>query len=879
VATRDDRVYAFDADDTNPDPHTGLIWQRELWDSHHGAPGIGMHAAPLPGAEDGAAPCWQTRGPIGILGTPVIDPVKSIMYVVYRVGLPPDLNPADIPNHYAIEAHHFIVAIDLATGQDRIAPVEIAAPGFDPNLEMNRPGLLLQSGTVFVGFANPVCDHGGNPFQPFPGGRQIGGGWLLAYNAATLAPRGSFRTAPNAGGAGIWQSGNGVAGDGSSVYVFTGNNYDSDFVFRESTNPSDFGESILKFRLSSDALSLAGYYRANNWYKLDTGETVPPNNPVTFGDSDLGSAGPIVMPGGRLIGGGKQGYLYLLNTQSMSVVAQRQGFFNTWHQDSSRPPCPVDPKGFTANCYLASGRYDESQQYGPNIHADPVVWVPPGTATGHLYAMPEKDYLRSYEVSATAITPTAVTTQAQGIRSPDGMPGASLALSSNGATNGIVWASYVADNDATDCPQYGDLRAFDATDLQQIWKAGDPHIYSKFTPVTIADGKVFRPTFGNEVAIYGLGAQPQPPLAQFGSLAPGAPVTPVWSNLNHLDLFAVAKNGAVTSSYLESDRQSDWFSIGPAAKFSPAERVTAVWSNPQHLDLFAAGSDGHVYSTWWEFAKGWQPWFAIQPASATLSPLEPVTAVWSNPQHLDLFVTDASGTVRSTWWEGPKGWQPWFSIGPPGLTKPGQPITAVWSNPAHLDLFAVNRAGAIISTYWEAASGWKPWFTIEPATGHAVSGQRITALWSNPGHLDLFASSADGHVISTYWEAAGGYVPWFAIQPADMQVKPGTSIAARWAIWPGPAAPQLDLFTIDRNGNVQSSFWTAKTAWVHWFVMSQPSMHGVAGAAAEALYSQPGPVNGNQWPRLEVFMTDANGEVARARFDRSGCGWQPFIEM
>jgi hypothetical protein len=55
-------------------------------------------------------------------------------------------------------------------------------------------------------------------------------------------------------------------------------------------------------------------------------------------------------------------------------------------------------------------------------------------------------------------------------------------------------------------------------------------------------------------------------------------------------------------------------------------------------------------------------------------------------------------------------------------------------------------------------------------------------------------------------------------------------------------------------------------------------MHGVAGATVEALYSQPGPVNGDQWPRLEVFMTDSNGEVARARFDRSGCGW-PFIEM
>jgi hypothetical protein len=52
--------------------------------------------------------------------------------------------------------------------------------------------------------------------------------------------------------------------------------------------------------------------------------------------------------------------------------------------------------------------------------------------------------------------------------------------------------------------------------------------------------------------------------------------------------------------------------------------VTAVWSNPNHLDLFISGADGTVKSTFWEanppppFKKGWQDWFDIFPDSLSL---------------------------------------------------------------------------------------------------------------------------------------------------------------------------------------------------------------------------------------------------------------------
>ena len=45
----------------------------------------------------------------------------------------------------------------------------------------------------------------------------------------------------------------------------------------------------------------------------------------------------------------------------------------------------------------------------------------------------------------------------------------------------------------------------------------------------------------------------------------------------------------------------------------PPQKVTALWSSPQHLDLFITDAQGEVASTWWEFGCGWQPWFTIHP--------------------------------------------------------------------------------------------------------------------------------------------------------------------------------------------------------------------------------------------------------------------------
>jgi hypothetical protein len=105
-----------------------------------------------------------------------------------------------------------------------------------------------------------------------------------------------------------------------------------------------------------------------------------------------------------------------------------------------------------------------------------------------------------------------------------------------------------------------------------------------------------------------------------------------------------------------------------------------------------------------------------------------VTAIWAprQPPHLDLFMTEADGTVRSVFWEPspghPDGWEGkrWFPIHAEIKAAPGAAVTAIWApyQPRHLDLFVTGPDGTVRSIIWEPSTdhpdGWegKGWFHI-----------------------------------------------------------------------------------------------------------------------------------------------------------------------
>lgn len=563
VVTRKNMIYAFDADNVNQnDPRQGLLWANPILLQDWDAPGSKqspLFASPLSGMDDGpTSPCRQTHGPVGITSTPVIDPVSQVMYLVARFG------PTPSNASYGTVAYYYLVALDIRTGQElRRVQIQNQNPivegqykPFNPGAELNRPGLLLLNNVIYVAFGAPVCDSAEykNGAEPH--------GWVFAYSTLpNMNLLDVYNTSPQNELAGIWQSGTGLAADPTRhfVYALTGNNRDPNSIAQTETGlgtpgfddlyhptRTDLGESILKLSLGPDnkfqcdhttgPFCVTEHFTAGNWYRLDTGYHSPaelaakplqaqcivahhyndPNDPrcVFGGDSDLGSGGAVVLSNGWVLGGGKQGRLYVLDPNDMKHA--KQGFFaafNTWHQGAGPTTCTTPSPVSEPGCVIATtptDDYDVGEAWGPNIHGSPAVWERPSSSFGFLYLMAEKDYLRAYRIlktgqiveqaeMTTASAPPPYPKGLNGLRSPDGMPGGAVSASSNGDQNGIVWVS-VSPVDATYTIEPGILMAFDALTLKLLWFDDDPNIYfAKFVPPTIAGGKVFRATFGDNV--------------------------------------------------------------------------------------------------------------------------------------------------------------------------------------------------------------------------------------------------------------------------------------------------------------------------------------------------------------------------------------------
>src|SRR5579862_8871575 len=256
AATEGDSVYAFDAD-------TGAqLWHVSVIDTAHGATS-GETTINFQTAHD--ANCTDLVPQVGITGTPVIDPSSG--GTIYVEAVSKEANGTYI---------HRLHMIDIATGAEKSPPpgpkvITATVPGtsdggttitFNALLQLNRAGLLLSNGTVYISYASH-CDD--KPYH----------GWLFAYDASTLAQNAVFISTPNGVGlGGIWMSGAGIAADSSgNVFTTTGNgNYDA----------TDYSDSILK--LNGSTMAVADYFTPFN--QLD----------MQAKDYDLGSGGVLLLP-------------------------------------------------------------------------------------------------------------------------------------------------------------------------------------------------------------------------------------------------------------------------------------------------------------------------------------------------------------------------------------------------------------------------------------------------------------------------------------------------------------------------------------------------------------------------------------------------------
>lgn len=413
-------------------------------------------------APQSSAPLWQVNlGPsvpaalfdfgdispeVGILSTPVIDPARQVIYVVSDT-----LDSASQLPRFQLHALSLMNGMEVMNG-----PVTIAATAagngagssddgtlaFDPFLELQRPGLALANGEVYLGFGS----HGdASNFH----------GWLFAYDASNLQHLVSIlNTTPNGLGGSIWQSGRAPAiDDQGNIYVVTGNgDYDGS---------SNFGESIL--RLSGSDLSLLDWHTPADWAEL---------NPK---DWDLGTTGAILVPGtNQVLAGAKSGLLYLVNRDSMGhlgpdaspnfqrVQVNGWGLFNMalWASQSGPIIYLLEPSASLKAFQIVNGQIDSTMlsQYTPN----PAVF----------YA--------GIAVSANAgMSGTGIVWLMAGNYASGGSPGTLYALDASNLSHEL-WDSNM--NGGRD---------------------GLPSC-AKFVAPTVVNGRVYVPTFSNGLAIYGL---------------------------------------------------------------------------------------------------------------------------------------------------------------------------------------------------------------------------------------------------------------------------------------------------------------------------------------------------------------------------------------
>ena len=431
LATEHDSVYAFDADSSSC---------VQLWHSSFLSSGV----TTVPAADTGELNDLIPE--IGITSTPVIDPSSSTIYVVAKTKETVGSGCSSGNPCY----FHRLHALDMTTGTEKSgSPVVLSAPNFVPLYHLQRPALLLNNGTVYIGFGS----HGDNNTWQ---------GWLMAYNSLTLAQKWVWHSTDPINGnnqGAIWGSGNGPALDASgNIYVETGNG-----VFDGNTN---FSDSVVKL---SPTGALLDYFTP-----FDQGV-------MQQNDIDLGSSGPIILPdtvGSAahphvMIATGKMGVVYLLDQTNM-------GKYNS---------------GANRDLGEATVGFNTTDITG-GFFGQPAYW------NGNIYTVIVGDSLRQFTINNGIISTVANSNSNNTFT----FRGATPAVSASGTTNGIVW---VADITAYQSGGAVILDAYDATNVSTpLYSSpasgtGAATPATKFTVPTVANGKVY---IGGQLAfaVFGL---------------------------------------------------------------------------------------------------------------------------------------------------------------------------------------------------------------------------------------------------------------------------------------------------------------------------------------------------------------------------------------
>jgi outer membrane protein assembly factor BamB len=384
VATEQNKVYGLD-------PATG----EQQWSRSLGTPW-----------NPAAIGCGDLAPSIGVTATPVIDPSTNIAYLTYKTYVFGSAGPS----------RWFMDAISIATGDTVHGfPVELSgtaqnAPGreFQPGAQLQRPGLLLMDGVVYAAFGSD-CDT--PPWDGWVFGVSIAGSITARWVADQTAE-----------GAGIWQSGAGLTSDGEGrILLSTGNGGAPTTPALGAEPPENLGESVVQLQAQGDgSLKAVDFFAPFDAASLDSW------------DADFASGGVTGLPDAYFgtpatphlaVAVGKDGYVYLLNRDSLGGIGQGPG-----------------------------GSDNVVQRIGPygGVWSRPGIWPGEGgwvyipTASGGNSSSGSSGNLRVYQYGLSGAGTPALSLQATSAE-PFGFSSSAPVITSNGTQPGsalvwIVWA-------------------------------------------------------------------------------------------------------------------------------------------------------------------------------------------------------------------------------------------------------------------------------------------------------------------------------------------------------------------------------------------------------------------------------------------------------
>ncbi|MGA8429097.1 MAG: immunoglobulin domain-containing protein [Candidatus Sulfotelmatobacter sp.] len=435
TVTENDSVYAYEAD------HGNILWQVSL-----------LGTGETPSDDRG---CTQVTPEIGITSTPVIDRGLGPNGAIYTVAMSKDSS-----GNYIQRVH----ALDITTGAELFGgPVVVEAtfPGtgansnngnviFDPAQYKERAGLTLSNGVLYTTWASH-CDA-----YPYTG-------WIIGYDASTLAQTQVLNITPNGNLGAIWMAGAAPAVDSDGYIYFLDGNGTFDTTLSTNGFPSrgDFGNSFLKLS-TTGTLTVADYFTMSN--------TVAESN----ADEDFGSGGAVVLldvmdNGGNLhqlaVGAGKDTVIYVVDRNLM-------GGFNAT----------------TDNIYQ-----EISGALAKGVFAKPAYF------NGAIYFGAIGDSIKAFTISNAKLETTASSESAGTFQ----YPGTTPTISANGTQNPILWA---VENSSPAV-----LHAYDATSLATEFyntnQASNNRDHfgngNKYIVPIVVNGKVFVGT-PTGVAVFGL---------------------------------------------------------------------------------------------------------------------------------------------------------------------------------------------------------------------------------------------------------------------------------------------------------------------------------------------------------------------------------------